>query len=412
SGSTYTVSGLTANSIFNFTVTNEAGCSSAASAEVSIVAQPLTPVISISVTTDPIRCGANGTIALNLTNVADGSYPVTHADGDFGTVAVTAGSAVLPAPAGTYTDIQIMANGCVSASGVEAVLNPSNCADISLTKVVDEGLPSYGSHVVFTLTVQNNGPNDASNVRVEEQLPDGYSFISADGLGTYANGIWTIGTLANGASASLNINARVNTSGNYNNTASVSADQDDSNVANNSASCATSPVSTSRPVAKNDDVTVDEDSQNNAIYVLQDNGHGADDFGDDGPSTGALVIISGPDNGVAEIHTNGTPNNPADDYVVYTPYAGYTGADSFSYEICDGNGDCASATVTMTVHAVNAAPVAVDDAADVQENGVLNGASLLDNDSDPDGDELVITTTPVSGPLHGSLVIHSDGTYT
>uniref|UniRef100_UPI003F6E19FE T9SS type B sorting domain-containing protein n=1 Tax=Carboxylicivirga taeanensis TaxID=1416875 RepID=UPI003F6E19FE len=66
----------------------------------------------------------------------------------------------------------------------------------------------------------------------------------------------------------------------------------------------------------------------------------------------------------------------------------------------------------ITVHGVNAAPVAVDDAADVQENGVLNGASLLDNDSDPDGDELVINMIPIVNTQHGHLEIHSDGTYT
>uniref|UniRef100_UPI003F6E33BB Ig-like domain-containing protein n=1 Tax=Carboxylicivirga taeanensis TaxID=1416875 RepID=UPI003F6E33BB len=114
--------------------------------------------------------------------------------------------------------------------------------------------------------------------------------------------------------------------------------------------------SNTTPVANNDLVQLYEDNGAVNILVLADNGNGADDFGADGPSTGALVMVSAPENGVAMIHTNGTANNPADDYVVYTPNANYNGPDGFTYEICDANGDCAVATVNLTIVPVNDEP--------------------------------------------------------
>ena len=47
--------------------------------------------------------------------------------------------------------------------------------------------------------------------------------------------------------------------------------------------------------------------------------------------------------------------------MTYTPNANFNGTDTFTYEVSDGNGGTAQATVTITVNAVNDAPVAVDD---------------------------------------------------
>ena len=60
------------------------------------------------------------------------------------------------------------------------------------------------------------------------------------------------------------------------------------------------------------------------------------------------------------INDNGTPGDPTDDFIDYTPAAGFAGTDTFTYTIGDGNGGTDTATVTVTVN--NAAPVAIDDA--------------------------------------------------
>nr|WP_299342457.1 gliding motility-associated C-terminal domain-containing protein [Allomuricauda sp.] len=111
------------------------------------------------------------------------------------------------------------------------VLTPVSIVDLSLTKDVNNPNPNVNTNVVFTLTVTNDGPSDATNVLITDQLPSGFAYDSDDGAGAYINtsGIWTVGNLANGASATLNITATVNTTGVFTNVAEITAqDQTDS----------------------------------------------------------------------------------------------------------------------------------------------------------------------------------------
>ncbi len=95
--------------------------------------------------------------------------------------------------------------------------------DLNLIKVVDNGLPSIGENVTFTITVTNEGPSDATGVQVTDNLPSGYTFVSASPAGVYNNttGIWNIGNLADGASTSLQITATVLATGDYTNIAEI-----------------------------------------------------------------------------------------------------------------------------------------------------------------------------------------------
>ncbi len=97
----------------------------------------------------------------------------------------------------------------------------------------------------------------------------------------------------------------------------------------------------------------------------------------------------------------------ADGTITYTPAANYTGADSFSYTIGDGQGGSATATVNVTVTTVNDAPVAADDPATTAEETAVSIA-VLANDTDPDGDSLSVTG--VGSPAHGSAAANADGT--
>ena len=54
-------------------------------------------------------------------------------------------------------------------------------------------------------------------------------------------------------------------------------------------------------------------------------------------------------NATLEVLDNGTPTNPSDDRVRYTPNADFFGEDSFQYTICSSPENCSSATVTVTV---------------------------------------------------------------
>ncbi|MDH5232764.1 MAG: Ig-like domain-containing protein, partial [Gammaproteobacteria bacterium] len=89
-----------------------------------------------------------------------------------------------------------------------------------------------------------------------------------------------------------------------------------------------------------------------------------------------------------------------------------TTTDGFVYQITDG-GSTTSALVTLTINAINDAPIAVDDSYQIIEGGVLNIAApgLLLNDSDVDNTSLSIETNPVTAPSFGTLVLNSDGSF-
>lgn len=74
------------------------------------------------------------------------------------------------------------------------------------------------------------------------------------------------------------------------------------------------------------------------------------------------------------------------------------------------------ATLTLQSAFYNRAPVAVNDSASGVRGATItlldSGAdSVLANDSDPNGDALSVNTTPVSAPVHGTLTLNADGTF-
>src|SRR3989344_5329630 len=96
------------------------------------------------------------------------------------------------------------------------ILNQSALAepegDLELEKDVDESTPHQGDSVTYTITVTNLGPADARDVEVSDTLPAGLSFVGASAdIGTYdsGTGIWTIGLLTNGQTATLTITVEV-----------------------------------------------------------------------------------------------------------------------------------------------------------------------------------------------------------
>jgi hypothetical protein len=102
----------------------------------------------------------------------------------------------------------------------------------------------------------------------------------------------------------------------------------------------------------------------------------------------AYSVASGPSHGTL---SGAAPN------LVYTPESDYTGADSFTFKASYGKASVL-ATVSISVRAVNAAPVGYDQsvatAEDAAKSITLTGS---DADSDP------LTFSVVGGPLHGTL---------
>lgn len=108
--------------------------------------------------------------------------------------------------------------------------------DLAIVKTVDNYQPYINDNIEFTLAVTNNGPSDASNVVVTDELPDGYAYVSSSatqGIYDPATEKWTIGDLEAGESVTLTIVATVLSNGDYINYASVAGDEDDPDLTNN-----------------------------------------------------------------------------------------------------------------------------------------------------------------------------------
>ncbi|MDO4709976.1 MAG: hypothetical protein Q4B94_09295, partial [Pseudomonadota bacterium] len=188
------------------------------------------PIVTPSVVADNNGNGgdtANGQPAVIGTNVTlelgTPSSPALTMDPATGIITVAPGTAP-----GTYTFPYTI---CLLPATTPATCDTATAtvvvkakADVRLSKTVDNASASVGEEVTFTITVVNDGPSTAEAVTVTEQLPSGYSFVSAmPSEGTYTAPTWTVGNLANGASATLTLKATVNASGDYANTATVNS---------------------------------------------------------------------------------------------------------------------------------------------------------------------------------------------
>ncbi|HKB00735.1 MAG TPA: Ig-like domain-containing protein, partial [Gemmataceae bacterium] len=292
---------------------------------------------------------ANGTLALN----GNGSFTYTPAANFNGTDAFTykANDGKVDSNTATFTltvrpvnDAPVAANASVTTdedTAVNATVTATDVDSPTLTYALVAG-PAHGTVVltgstgsyVYTPTANYNGP-------------DSFTYKANDGAA-------------------------------------------DSNVATVSI---TVTAVNDAPVAKNDSAATDEDTAA-AIAVL------ANDTDVDG-DTLTVSAVTQPAHGAVVVNADGT--------VTYTPAANYNGADSFGYTVSDGHGGTATATVALTVRAVNDAPVAADDGAATDEDAGVT-ITVLSNDTDVDGDTL--SPVLVAGPAHGTAVVNADGTMT
>lgn len=118
-------------------------------------------------------------------------------------------------------------------------------ADLDLAKTADTAGPVVvGDTIIYTLTVTNNGPADATGVQVTDMLPAAVTYVSDD-CGAMVTGqdvTWDIGALANGQAAVCMITVTVNSLGAVDNTADVSATEPDPDTSNNSSTALISGV--------------------------------------------------------------------------------------------------------------------------------------------------------------------------
>ena len=152
------------------------------------------------------------------------------------------------------------------------------------------------------------------------------------------------------------------------------------------------------PVAVDDALTTQQDTPG-SINVLAN---------DSDPDAGDTLTVSGSTAGA-----HGTVSCTAAGSCTYTPGAGYTGPDAFTYTVSDGEGGTDAGTVNVTVRPAgggNNPPVAVDDALTTQQD-TPGSVNVLANDSDPDAGDTLTVSGSTAG-AHGTVSCTAAGSCT
>ncbi|MEZ6117288.1 MAG: Ig-like domain-containing protein [Pirellulaceae bacterium] len=155
----------------------------------------------------------------------------------------------------------------------------------------------------------------------------------------------------------------------------------------------------SAPVAANDAFSISEDNVlTTTVSVL------ANDTDADGDNLTAAVV-STTTNGSLTLNPSGT--------FTYTPNANFNGTDSFTYRANDGTENSQTATVTITVMAVNDPPVGEADSYMTSTNTALtvNAADgVLANDSDVEN--ATLSAELISNATNGTVALNANGSFT
>ena len=116
----------------------------------------------------------------------------------------------------------------------------------------------------------------------------------------------------------------------------------------------------------------------------------------------SFVVLDNPINGTLVMNPNGT--------YIYTPNPNFNGKDSVHYRVCDVAGACASATIILTVNAVNDAPTLSNMSPSGQEDTPVTG-NIAPNAADADGNLNPNSFGVTDSPKNGTIVMNPNGTF-
>lgn len=215
------------NVTFSFAVTNR-GPSTATNLRVSDALPAGVTYVSAS----PGCSEAGGTVTCTRNELAPGAshtFEVTgrvasSVDGGVRNTATATSDVADPDPSNSTSTIFVPIQGR---------------ADLSMRKSAStQTLPPGGGQLTYTLLVRNNGPSDATGVRVTDAPSGGLTLVSAEpsqGACSIVNNAMScsLGRLAAGGTAQVLVTAQATGSGELANTATVTGDQEDPDPGNN-----------------------------------------------------------------------------------------------------------------------------------------------------------------------------------
>ncbi|HEY5595011.1 MAG TPA: DUF11 domain-containing protein, partial [Nitrospiria bacterium] len=191
-------------------------------------------VTLVSASASQGSCGGTSTVTCSLGTISNGA-------------GATVTIVVAPASAGTVNNTVSVTSdasdpnpGNNSASSGSTAFAPAPpVADLAIALTDSPDPVTAGNNLTYTITVTNDGPDAATDAIVTDTLPAGVTFVSSSASQGSCSGTNTVtcalGTIDNGAEATVSIVATSGTAGTINNTAGVSSSVADSDTTNNSA---------------------------------------------------------------------------------------------------------------------------------------------------------------------------------
>ncbi|WP_175454788.1 T9SS type B sorting domain-containing protein [Lutibacter oricola] len=440
---TYSGASLASVTTFSYTVTitRPGGCTSVDTVDVTVNPSPEAPVIDSSevdvCSNEYMTVTFGNSLAANeVIKVWKNAALTTEANAP-NTSGIWTSTELFPAGTGTlYATVENTVTGCRSDVLLIPYTSTDCVTDLVTTKVVDVASPSVGDTIIYTITVRNDGPSGDQEVTLTDVLPSGVSYVSDDSSGAYTDstGEWLIGDLANGATATLNITATVDTSAAAssvtNSTTAAAGTYTDTTDTTGDILDATIVVADLVILARDDDFTgtpVNGYEGNPTLgNILPNNGLGADSLNGTPVAIG-LVTVSFPvaptvDGGAIPAGSLAPLVDPATGAVSVpagTPAGDYT----IPYTICEiaNPTNCTSASVFVRV---TAAVILAedDDYTSTPVDGAVGdsnvGNVLVDNGANADTlngeqaelDEVDITVTAAATSINGGPVPSLDAT--
>ncbi|NJK94960.1 MAG: tandem-95 repeat protein, partial [Bacteroidales bacterium] len=291
--------------------------------------------------------------ALSLNEDASASLNVTANDNGLGDGGLTV--TILSSPS----------HGSVSISGTSVTYTPVanySGTDTYTYRVCDSDNDCSGASVAITINSVNDSPVAvADNISVNEDGSAGINVTTNDtGLGDGGLTVTITADASHGTTSVAGSTVTYTPAANYHGN-----DNFTYRICDGDGDCSSSTVAVTvssvndLPLATADNITVNEDGNTITNVTANDNGLG------DGNLT--LSVTTGPAHGSVSI--SGTS-------VTYTPNPDYYGPDSYVYRICDGESDCSSATVNVTVNSIDDIPVAGNENLSLTEDGNIT-ANLI-----------------------------------
>jgi gliding motility-associated-like protein len=276
-------------------------------------------------------------------------------------------------------------------------------------KTINQNNPASGN------LLTNDSDADGNALTITQFVINGVTTtVDPSNGGTYIlAGVGTFVVSANGNYTFTPLNTYVGTTPDLTYTVS-----DGTATATSTLTVYVAPFNTA-PVAVADTKNINEDGVATGFLLSNDTDAESDTLAVTQFTVGGLIYPVG---ATATIPNVGTLVVNADGSYTFTPLANYNGTvPAISYLVSDSSGATATGQLTITITAVNDAPVALDDQATTPEDTVLSG-NVRTNDSDVDGNTTTVTQFTVGGQTYtagqtanitnvGSLQLNADGSF-